>query len=68
MAEKLAYSPREAAKAAGHGVTQLYAALASGQLRGKKRGRRTLILNPDLKEYLASLPDYESHAVGEVDE
>jgi excisionase family DNA binding protein len=53
---QLAYSILEACEAARVGRTNLYEALRSGQLRAVKRGKRTLILADDLREWLESLP------------
>lgn len=58
-ATPLAYSPNEAAKAIGHSRTRVYELIASGQLRAKKDGRRTVILHAELERYLAELPDRE---------
>lgn len=54
--ERLALAPKEAAAAAGIGRTLLYAAVATGALKARKCGRRTLILQDDLRAWLASLP------------
>lgn len=52
----LAYSVEEAAAAAGLSRSQLYIELDAGRLRGRKVGRRRLILADDLAEWLAALP------------
>jgi hypothetical protein len=46
----------DACEAAGVGETVLRAAIRAGTLRARKRGRSTIILEPDLRQYLASLP------------
>jgi hypothetical protein len=37
----------------------LYDGLNSGQIKAKKRGRRTIIIVESLKDYILSLPDYD---------
>ena len=61
--EPLAYSPPNAAKAAGIGKDGVYAAIRSGTLVAPKYRKRTLVLRSDLVDWLASLPLYseESH-------
>ena len=60
--EKLAYSIREAVEAGAGSRTKIYEALAAGTLKGRKRGRRTIILAVDLNKYLESLPDFREQA------
>ena len=52
----LAHSVHEACAIARSGRTTLYQAIRSGALRAVKRGRRTLILDDDLRRWVQSLP------------
>ena len=55
-AATLAYSIEEAAARANIGRTMLFSALKSGALKARKIGRRTVILDRDLRTWLAALP------------
>lgn len=57
--EKLAYHISDAVDAGAGSRSEIYDALRRGDLKAKKRGRRTIILREDLAHYLASLPDYQ---------
>ena len=55
---KLAYTIDEAKAEGAGGKTAIYAAIKSGALKARKRGKRTIILAADLAQYLESLPDF----------
>jgi excisionase family DNA binding protein len=57
MPAALAYTIREACEVSGIGRTSLYELLKTGTLRARKHGKRTLILDSELRNWLASLPD-----------
>ena len=52
----LAHSVLEASAIARSGHTTLYQAIRSGALRAVKPGRRTLILDDDLRRWVQGLP------------
>jgi len=59
----LGYTIADAVSVTGVGRTSIYKAIAEGQLRAVKNGRRTLILADDLKRFLNNLETMEaSHA------
>jgi|GEM_PF-1330901 hypothetical protein len=55
----IAHSPRGAAKAANLGLNAIYNAINEGAMPAKKHGTRTVILDSDLRAWLASLPSYQ---------
>jgi excisionase family DNA binding protein len=58
--EQLALTVDEACTAARIGRTALYEAIASGALVARKRGRRTLFLPADLREWIDRLPSVQT--------
>ena len=52
----LAHSVEQAATRANCGRTTLYEEIKSGALAARKIGRRTIILDEDLRAWLAKLP------------
>jgi excisionase family DNA binding protein len=53
---KLIHSVHSACSTTHTGKTALYEAIRSGALRAVKRGRRTLILDDDLRRWVHNLP------------
>jgi excisionase family DNA binding protein len=54
------FTINDAVKASGIGRTTLYQEIKAGRLRAVKRGRRTLILADDLRQWLETLPALKS--------
>lgn len=57
----LVHTIPEACFGAKIGRTALYEAIRSGALRAVKRGRRTLILDEDLRQWVHSLPPLQAN-------
>ncbi len=49
-------SVSEACRVAGIGRTKIYEAIAGGNLKARKFGKRTIILRTDLQTFLTTLP------------
>jgi hypothetical protein len=56
MLEKLLYTTAETRTVIGCGTTRLYELLASGKLRARRFGHRTMIEAKSLHEFVNSLP------------
>jgi excisionase family DNA binding protein len=55
-AERIAFSPREAARVAGLGAAVIYRALKERELRSHLVGKRSLILRTDLVAWIDAAP------------
>ena len=62
----LAHSILEVVEATGLSRTSIYEDIRAGLLTARKRGRRTIILDVDLRTYLATLPEYHSASLKDV--
>ncbi len=59
---KAAYSVKETIETTSLGRTSIYAAVKNGRLRLTKSGKKSLILAPDLVNFLAGLRGEAHHA------
>ena len=59
ISSKKAYSVSEIVSSTGLGKTYVYSLIKSGQLLAKKVGKRTIVLDGDLSQYLNSLPNFK---------
>jgi excisionase family DNA binding protein len=57
--DRAAFRVEEVAKAAGIGRTLVFAEIKSGRLLARKVGRRTLVTEADLRNWLSALPRVE---------
>lgn len=62
--EPLAYTINESCKISKVGRNAVYEAIATGALRARKLGTRTLILRDDLRAWLENLPDLAPRSGG----
>ena len=58
---KLAHSIESVRRTTDLGRTFIYNAIRSGELEARKAGRRTIILDTDLRDWLARLPSCSAH-------
>jgi excisionase family DNA binding protein len=56
LADRLSVSPDEASALTGIGLTSIRQAAASGALKARKHGTRTIILRKDLEDWLQAMP------------
>lgn len=56
VVQPLAYTVEDAARASAIGRTNIFGAIKRGELKARKFNTRTLILDADLRDWLASLP------------
>jgi excisionase family DNA binding protein len=66
MNSPLAYTISEACAVARAGRTSVYEAIRDGALIARKRGRKTLILADDLRDWLERLPAIEPKNADQV--
>ena len=66
MQDPLVHSVADACALARTGRTALYQAINAGELRAVKRGRRTLILDDDLRRWVQSLPSIAVKSVAQL--
>jgi excisionase family DNA binding protein len=64
--ERLSLSPEEASALSGIGMTSIRQAAASGALKARKLGTRTIILKDDLTDWLRTLPPVGKKLVSET--
>ncbi len=62
MNQVLGYSIHEVTRISGASRTTIYEEISAGRLKARKLGRRTIILDADLRQWLASLPAMRSSA------
>jgi excisionase family DNA binding protein len=55
----IGYSPEEASKLVSMGRTKIFQEIKDGRLKARKMGRKTIILDDDLREYARNLPERE---------
>lgn len=60
--DKIAYSIDEVTRITSTGRTAVYEAIKARKLKARKNGRRTIIVDTDLRAWLSSLPEMHSEA------
>ncbi len=60
--DQFAYSIPDVSRKTSIGRTAIYEEIKAGRLKARKAGRRTVILDPDLRAWLASLPQVNGAA------
>jgi excisionase family DNA binding protein len=65
MIGRIAYSPEEASKLVSTGRTKIFQEIKDGRLKARKIGRKTIILDDDLREYARNLPEREITSAAE---
>jgi excisionase family DNA binding protein len=59
--QPMALTIAEVCAASRVGRTRVYEAIRAGELTARKHGRRTLVLNDDLRRWLEALPAIHRH-------
>lgn len=60
MSGQIAYTIKEACAVSRTGKTSLYAAIRRGELIARKLGKKTLILEGDLRHWIERLPTLDA--------
>jgi hypothetical protein len=60
---RIAHSIEDVQRLSSIGRTNIFLAIKTGRLRARKFGRRTVVLDEDLRAFLAGLPEANSAGV-----